>query len=126
VLCAQTLKHLPGLGDVMKEFARVLRTDGRLVFSVTHPNMDFTGYELNVSPSFILSREADIHHHSEQDYRDGLTAAGFEVEEWRAILVSDAIAHLLTPESLQKVHGRPQVLAVSAIRCARVPLPGPR
>lgn len=67
---------------------------------------------------FILSREADIHHHTELEYRAAVLAAGFVVEEWRAILVSTKIEHLLTPASFQKVRGRPQVLAVSAIRSA--------
>lgn len=116
VLCAQALKHLPSLAGAVTELARVLRPGGRFVFSVTHPEMDFTDYELSFVPSFILSREADIHHHSDQDYRECLTAAGFVIEEWRAIRVSTRIAHLLTQPSFERVRGRPQVLAVSAIR----------
>lgn len=118
VLCAQALKHVPNLRDAMTELARVLQPGGRLVFSVTHPGMDFTDYELSFEPSFILSREADIHHHSEHDYRNCLEDAGFVVEEWRAIPVSTTIEHLLTPASFQKVRGRRQVLAVSAVRGA--------
>ncbi len=88
------------------------------MFSVTHPEMNFTDYELNFVPSFVLSREADIHHHTEQDYREALVAAGLVVEEWRPVLVSMNIERWLTPASFQKVCGRPQVLAVSAIRAA--------
>ena len=115
-LCAQALKHLPSLGETFTELARILQPPGRLVFSVTHPEMDFTDYELNFVPSVVLSREADIHHHTEQTYREALAATGFVVEKWRAVLVSTKIEHLLTPESFQKVRGRPQVLVVSAIR----------
>ncbi|MEZ4651011.1 MAG: methyltransferase domain-containing protein [Candidatus Eisenbacteria bacterium] len=116
VLCAQALKHVEDLNGAFAELARVLRPGGRLVFSVTHPEMDFSDYELSFAPSFILSREADIHHHTEQDYRDAIASAGLVVDEWRPVLVSTTIAHFLTPGSFERVEGRPQILVASAIR----------
>ena len=47
VNCAQALKHLPNLPASFKEFARVLKSGGAFIFSVTHPDMFWGGYEIN-------------------------------------------------------------------------------
>lgn len=116
VNCAQVLKHLPSMALTMREFARVLRPDGRLVFSVTQPDMDWQGYELRAQPEFILSAEADIHHHSWADYESALREAGFGEIKREDIRASKTIANLLTPGSLARVRHRPQVLLCTARR----------
>src|SRR6185503_2621052 len=45
VVCGQALKHVQDLSRPFSEFSRVLRDDGRFVFSVTHPDMTWDGYE---------------------------------------------------------------------------------
>ncbi len=118
LVCAQVLKHLPHLDGPLREFARVLRPDGLLVFSVTHPEMTWDGYEIRQTSTFALSEEADIHHHSWEAYEDALVGAGFEDRMPEAVRVSASIVSFLTPSSFAVVEGRPQVLVCSACRAA--------
>ena len=114
VNCAQTLKHLPTLAGPFREFARVLRPSGLFVFSVTHPDMDWTDYEMRANPAFILSAEADIHHHDWPTYERALHDGGFVELQRQVVQVSEAISHLLTPNSFDLVVGRSQILVCSA------------
>ena len=75
VLCGQVLKHLPSLYGPMREFARVLRDGGRLVFSVTHPDMDWTGYEMKPAELYVMREHAEIFHHRFFDYFDAAEQA---------------------------------------------------
>ena len=45
VLSSLVLHYLKDWDNVMKEFNRILKTDGHLIFSVHHPFMDFTVFE---------------------------------------------------------------------------------
>lgn len=121
VLCTQALKHLPELTPTLAEFHRVLRTRGMLVFTVTHPEMVWDGYEMREPPDFILSEEADIFHHTGGDYRTALAATGFDVLEWREIRVGESIRPYLTEASYEVVRGRPQILLVRAGKGTTVP-----
>jgi len=114
VNCAQTLKHLPSLATAMKEFARVLRPRGHLVFSVTHPEMTWEGYEMQNTPAFILSAEADIHHHQLSDYRAAIAAAGLTLDRILSVPVDERIRTLLTPASFDTVRGRNQIAVFRA------------
>lgn len=109
VVCAQALKHLPQPRPVLSEFGRVLRPGGRCVVSVTHPEMDWSGYAMRDQPRFILSAEADIHHHRLIDYERAFAQAGLENLEIRPVCIDEQIRHLLTDESYRLVAGRPQV-----------------
>jgi hypothetical protein len=88
------------------------------VFSVTHPDMDWDGYEMRDEPEFILSREADIHHHSFTDYNAAINDAGLELDTVVPVPVSERIEHLLTPESYRRVRGRNQVVIFRARKAA--------
>ena len=118
VNCAQALKHLPSLRTPVTEFARVLKPGGRLVFSVTHPEMDWNGYELRDQPTFILSRESDIYPYRFADYCDTIAEASLQLEDIYHVPVSEKIAHLLTPESFRTVQGRHQVVIFRAMKAA--------
>jgi hypothetical protein len=100
----------------LQEFARVLRQGGVLVFSVTHPEMTWDGYEMRETPDFILSVEADIHHHRTEDYVTEITAAGMKVDRIVSVPVSERIEQYLTPESFRTVRGRPQVAVFRAVK----------
>lgn len=116
VNCAQALKHLFDLDRVIREFARVLRSGGTLTFSVTHPDMDWDGYELAYTPSFILSAQSDIYAHRMDDYVEAIASAELELRQLVEVSVDKTIQHLLTPESFAKVKSRPQI---AVFHCSR-------
>lgn len=107
--CSQTLKHLVKLNVALSEFARVLKPNGLLVFSVTHPAMHWDHYEMRDQPTFILSEESDIFPYRLEDYTHALRTSGYKSYELTEVPVSDRIAHLLTPASLALVQGRKQI-----------------
>jgi len=114
ILCAQALKHIPDLSLTMREFARVLRTGGRVIFSVTHPNMVWDDYEMREHPGFLLNEHADIFHHQFNDYVAAVESAGFRIARLVEIPVSERIRGLLTERSYPLVAGRKQILAIRA------------
>ncbi len=116
VLCAQALKHIPDLGIVTREFARVLRRGGRVVFSVTHPAMTWDDYEMREHPGFLLNEHADIIHHQFNDYIAAVENAGLRVARLVEIPISERIRSLLTERSYPLVAGRKQILAIRAER----------
>jgi ubiquinone/menaquinone biosynthesis C-methylase UbiE len=116
ILCAQALKHIPDLGHVMREFARVLRPAGRVVFSVTHPCMVWDNYEMREHPGFLLNQHADIIHHQFDDYIAAVENAGLRIAQVIEIPVSERIRALLTEHSYPLVAGRKQILAMRAER----------
>jgi len=112
VLCAQALKHLPNAEAPMREFARVIRPGGRLVFSVTHPDMDWTGYEMKPADIYVMRENADVFHHRFFDYFDAAEQAGLELRRVLQLKVGETIREYLTEESYEAVKGRPQVLVM--------------
>lgn len=62
VLCALIGEHLGELGKVLREFYRILKREGRLVFSVYHPAMSAAGIEANFEDSGIEYRLGAIHY----------------------------------------------------------------
>lgn len=110
VLCGQALKHLAKLVPPLTEFRRVLRDAGRLVFSVTHPDMDWDGYEMRPYDGFLMREEADVFHHRFFDYFDAVEKAGFAWSRVVQLTVSEEIKDLLTEASFARVQGRPQIL----------------
>lgn len=116
ILCAQALKHIADLGFVMREFAKMLQPGGRVVFSVTHPDMVWDDYEMREHPGFLLNEHADIIHHQFDDYVAALENAGFKIARLIEIPISERIRDLLTERSYRLVVGRKQILAVRAER----------
>jgi ubiquinone/menaquinone biosynthesis C-methylase UbiE len=115
ILCAQALKHIPDLSLTMREFARVLRTGGRMVFSVTHPGMVWNDYEMRQHPGFLLNEHADIVHHRLDDYVAAVESARLRIERLVEIPISERIRGLLTERSYPLVAGRKQILAIRAV-----------
>jgi ubiquinone/menaquinone biosynthesis C-methylase UbiE len=114
--CAQALKHLPNIRSALKEFARVIASGGTVTFSVTHPDMNWDGYQLSYSPSFILSNESEIHHYRFCDYFEAIDMAGLKVIEFRQLPIDEKIKEYLTIESFQKVRGRYQIAIFHSIK----------
>ncbi len=92
------------------EFARILRAGGRFVFSVTHPDMTWDGYEMRDRPEFLLPDHADIFHHRFSDYLAAIDSAPFAINEIKQLAVSEKIRTLLTEESYEVVKGRFQIV----------------
>lgn len=116
VNCAQALKHLPDLTIPLTEFARVVKPSGTITFSVTHPEMDWDGYEMSSRPSFNLPAESDIHHHRFWQYFEAIDRADLRLSAFRQVPVGDKIRKYLTPESYQKVKGRYQIAIFQAMK----------
>jgi hypothetical protein len=76
--------------------------------------MTWEGYEMRETPAFILSAEADIHHHALADYVAAITNAGLNLEHIDSVPVDERIKALLTPESYKVVHGRTQIAVFRA------------
>lgn len=113
VLCGQALKHLQNLLVPFSEFGRILRDGGRLVFSVTHPDMDWDGYEMMPYEGFVMREQADVFHHRFFDYFDAAEKAGFSCKQVVQLTVSEEIKSFLTQASFARVQGRPQILILS-------------
>ena len=114
--CAQALKHIRNLKPALKEFSRVLRKGGIFVFSVTHPEMDWEGFEMKDNPDFSLDKQSDIFHHRFKDYFDAFDSSGFKIERIVQLPISQKIKHLLTPKSYSIVKGRYEIVIFKLIK----------
>jgi len=77
VLCALIGEHLNELPFALREMHRVLRANGRLVFSVYHPEMAAAGKEANFERSGVEYR-LGAHRYTIEDYENLLDDACFE------------------------------------------------
>ena len=77
VLCALIGEHLNELPLALEELHRVLRAEGRLLFSVYHPEMAAAGKEANFELSGIEYR-LGAYRYSMADYASLLEDVGFE------------------------------------------------
>ncbi|MEE9288782.1 MAG: class I SAM-dependent methyltransferase [Bacteroidota bacterium] len=76
VVCALVGEHLEQLPLVLGEMQRVLHREGRVVFSVYHPEMAAAGIEANFQKDRIEYRLGAIRHTS-GDYTQAFQQAGF-------------------------------------------------
>lgn len=76
VLCALIGEHLSALQNVLREFHRVLKSGGRLVFSVYHPDMAAAGIEANFEREGVEYRLGAFHY-TVGEHKRFLLEAGF-------------------------------------------------
>ena len=76
VLCSLIGEHLSAPGGVFQEFHRVLKTGGRLAFSVYHPAMSAAGIEANFEQEGIEYRLGAFHY-TVQEHIELFESTGF-------------------------------------------------
>ena len=79
VVCSLALTHVPGLGPVMAEFARVLRPGGHLVTSDLHAEQVLRGSIPSVRLPDGTPGRIETHPHTAGDYLRAALPAGFRV-----------------------------------------------
>lgn len=79
VVCSLALTHVPGLGPVMAEFARVLRPGGHLVTSDIHPEWVARGSIPSVRSADGKPGQLETYRHPVGDYLRAALAVGLEV-----------------------------------------------
>lgn len=110
ITCGQALKHIRNLKFTFKEFNRLLKKDGKLIFSVTHPDMDWTNYVMRKKVSIDLTAASDMFEHKFSDYFQAIVDSGFKIDVVRQIPVNLKIKDILTTESFKQVKGRYEVI----------------
>lgn len=79
VVCALALTHVPALGPVMTEFARVLRPGGHLVIADIHPERVALGSVPSVRGADGRPGRLSAHRHLIGDYLRAALAVGLQV-----------------------------------------------
>jgi len=79
VVCALALAHVPDLGPVLAEFARVLRPGGHLVISDMHPEVVARGSNQPVRDADGRPGRLVSHRHLVGDYLRAALAVGLQV-----------------------------------------------
>lgn len=111
VLCALIGEHLSGLGFVLSEFYRVLKTGGRLVFSVYHPAMSAAGIEANFEQDGTEYRLGAFHY-TVEEHVNLAAKAGFIDSVATEFVGDEALAEMIP--SVKKYLGFPVLLEVTA------------
>lgn len=123
VLSSLALHYLKDWTMVMRESHRILKPDGRFVFSVHHPFMDFTVFQRdNYFLTELLEDEWDVNKAKVkvQFYRrpissiiSSLLHAGFIIEELLEPMPTEEFRQAL-PDAYEKLLRKPQFLFIRA------------
>jgi len=114
-LCSLIGEHLSGLPSLSREFYRVLKPDGRLIFSVYHPDMAAAGIEANFEKEGVEYRLGAVHY-TVREHLDFFEAAGFINIATREFKGDEELARSVS--SAVKYIGFPLLLVVTARRAS--------
>ena len=118
--CAQAIKHIPtyNIKKLFKEYSRIIKDDGIIVFSVTHPDMDWTDFETKTKVTVNLTQESNIFHHKFKDYFDAFKYAGLTIADIIQVPIGNEIKSMLTNRSYRIVKGRYEVIVFKLKKAA--------
>jgi malonyl-CoA O-methyltransferase len=89
VVCGLALGDMAELELALIEIARVLRPEGRVIYSVVHPAGEAAGWSRTFE-SDGRQFAVDGFWHSLERHREACTAAGLTIEEWREPELAEA------------------------------------
>lgn len=108
VVTALALTHVPDLGPVFAEFARVLRAGGHLVVSDVHPELVLLGSVVKATSSSGRARMATTHVHSTGDFLRAAMSTGFAVRRFEEEPRPDTTAAGPLPEPTMEIGTWPE------------------
>jgi ubiquinone/menaquinone biosynthesis C-methylase UbiE len=80
MVCALALIHVPTLGPVIREYARVVHPGGRVVLSDVHPFLVLLGWRAQFRTASGEAASIALHVHLLSDYFQAFAAAGLRVQ----------------------------------------------
>lgn len=113
VVCALALVHVPDLASAFAEFARVLRSGGRILISDVHPCLIMLGWQAQFTAEHDRRGYMRLHGHLVSDYITAARQAGLILSFLREQRVTEEAA--VTPAAS---------IIPEANRAAFVGLPG--
>jgi SAM-dependent methyltransferase len=115
VLCALVGEHLETPSRFFRQAHQALRSGGRLIFSVFHPEAAAAGCEANFQRAGVNYR-LGAHRHAVGDYLDAAGDAGFDDLQAHEFAGDEALAAAVLAG--RKYLGRPLLLVVEGRRAA--------
>jgi ubiquinone/menaquinone biosynthesis C-methylase UbiE len=113
ILLALVGEHLRELAAVFADAYRALKSRGRMVFSVFHPQMAASGIEANFEQAGVEYRLGALRH-SISDYANAIADSGFRSVEHREFDGDDELVKEVPWAS--KYVGRPLLLVLTALK----------
>ena len=115
VISALALCHVPELGPVMGEFARVLRPGGRVVISDFHPFCLLIGWRTafdRPEARYWIENNLNL----TEAYVRALLASGFALTDLRESVVDERVAGVLSLHDVERFRGWPAALVMAAVK----------
>ena len=113
VVSALALCHIPDLGPVMREFARVLRPGGRVVISDFHPFCLLIGWRTcfdRPEARYWIENHLNL----TEEYVQALLDAGFTLTHLCESVVDERVAGILSEHDIERFRGWPAALVIAA------------
>lgn len=115
VVCALVGEHLADLAPVLREFARVTRPGGWLVFSVYHPFLAFLGKEANfVDADTGIEYRLGAVKHLIADYVNAALQAGYTLDVLREYVANDELRDRIP--DFERYRGQPLLFVMRGTR----------